>query len=272
MSSERSGPVDADRAASSPSSAALDSRVLVERWEEMSAAYLPGRQALVDAVVGELGRRFGDRCVSIVELGAGPGSLVRAIAKALPRATVAGVDADPVLALIHRAEVARTGTRTGDVVAADLATPGWSRSFGDGVNGDLDGAIDAVVAVQVLHYFAPPRFARLLAEIHRLLAPDGVLVHLDVVPLDAGLGDRRTGDTDASALDPWSHWWAEARRVPALAEAFAARDRLAAGRPPSAEFHPGERELRTLLTGAGFHPVEVIARVEQAALTVAHRS
>ena len=57
---------------------------LLAEWEVMSEHHLAGRTQLVRRAVEELRRRAGDRGATLVELGSGPGSLLRELTSAIP--------------------------------------------------------------------------------------------------------------------------------------------------------------------------------------------
>lgn len=238
---------------------------LVERWEAMSAHYLPGRQELVDAMVDELVMRSGGGPVSVVELGSGTGSLLRRLASALPAGRLTGIEVDPVLVQIHRAEAARRGVLAAPIIDVDLGDERWVDSMAS------SGGVSAVVAVQVLHYFDAPRFSALLGEIRRLLHGGGVFLHLDVVPC-AMAGEANKESAGGDDVDPWSDWWADASRLPALADAFEHRAQRLLTIQASAEFQPTQGELRELLLTAGFGDVQVVRRAGNVQLTAASRA
>lgn len=245
---------------------------MLEQWDAMSEHYLPGRALLFDALIGELSDRLDARGATVLELGSGPGTLLRRLAGAMPGAHLIGIEIDPVLRVVHELAATGRGAAAAEIVAADLCDAGWSDLL------PMGAALDAVVAVQVLHYFPEPRFTALLAEIRALLAPGGVLVHLDHVPPGVPPAHAPAAADPADAPgwpqppdDPWTRWWAEARSMPELGDAFHQRERAAAatGTSGSAEYHPDERSLRTMLTHAGFDTIEQRRHGAQALLTFA---
>lgn len=236
---------------------------LLVGWERMSGHYLAGRGTLVSAAVTHLAERIdGRRCV-IVELGSGPGVLLADLAIAIPTAELIGIEIDPVLRDLQR--LGSTGVHGSDrvrIVDADMSDPGWIAAL------PPDGTVNAVVAVQVLHYFSRERMVELLGET-RTLAPNGVFVHVDHVPP----GRARTptmSAPDATVDDPWAAWWAQARQCEALADAFTARDQWLDGRPVhSAEYHPDHESLRSLFEQAGLGSILPEQRVGDSQLTIA---
>lgn len=234
---------------------------LVAAWDRMSEQYLEGRSALLDSVVGDLVDRFSGSAPTICELGCGPGTLVTRLAADLPSARLVGVEIDPVLRRLHQL-ASPGGPAHLEILDTDLAESTWVHSIGP------PGSVDAVVAVQVLHYFAPARFAELLVEVRSLLAPDGVFVHLDHVPAgDGSVPGNDDGRLVEPEPDPWSAWWRKASMVAALSDAVRERDL----RPetPSAEYHPDAPILRSLLERAGLDLRCVEKRVGGSLLTIA---
>ena len=105
-------------------------REWIERWDRQQEESLPDREdrftALIDAVEDGTGRPD----PLILDIGCGPGSLgVRLLAR-LPRATVIGIDADPVSLTLGRAAYQDLpGLRFADL---DLRVPGWAARLGLG--------------------------------------------------------------------------------------------------------------------------------------------
>jgi SAM-dependent methyltransferase len=232
---------------------------LLAAWDRMSEHYLEGRSVLLGRVVGDLADRFSGSAPTICELGCGPGALVTRLAADLPSARLVGVEIDPVLRRLHQL-ASPGGPAHLEILDTDLAEPAWVHSIGP------PGSVDAVIAVQVLHYFAPPRFAELLVEIRSLLAPDGVFVHLDHVPVGDG---SIPGNDDGHLVepDPWSAWWRTASTVAALSDAV--RERGLRPEGTSAEYHPDAPTLRSLLERAGLDLRFEEQRVGGSLLTIA---
>jgi SAM-dependent methyltransferase len=114
------------------------------------------RPRLVSAVANDLPP--GGRAV---EIGAGTGSLAIALAEARPDAQVTGIDGDPqILALAQRKP------------HADRVT--WSEGLAQQLGFD-DASVDVAVISLVLHHLADPAKQDALAEIARVLKPDGTL-------------------------------------------------------------------------------------------------
>src|SRR5205085_2702561 len=100
----------------------------IERWDRQQEEGLPDREdrftALIDAVEEGTGRPD----PLILDIGCGPASLgIRLLAR-LPRATVVGIDADPVSLTLGRAAYSDVpGLRFAE---EDLRVPGWAARLG----------------------------------------------------------------------------------------------------------------------------------------------
>lgn len=215
---------------------------------------------LLDSIVGHLAERLAGRGSIVVELGSGTGALLARLAGALPSAQLVGVEIDPVLRRLHQLGPASAHGARVRVVDADLGGPDWTRS--------IQGPVDVVVAVQVLHYFPAGRFAELLAEIRSLIAPGGVFVHLDRVPLWADVADGEAVAADA-VVDPWAAWWAEAGSYQELTDAMARRQRWIRDHGAvSAEYHPDQLSLRVRLAAVGMSSGAFEKRIGSTLLTI----
>jgi ubiquinone/menaquinone biosynthesis C-methylase UbiE len=107
-------------------------------------------------VVGEMGIERGH---TVLDLGCGPGADLRALAEAVgPSGTVIGLDTDEGAVEHARQAVADlpiVDARTGDIHRLDLPT----------------GSVDRAHTDRVLQHVVDP--SRVLAEVHRVLAPEG---------------------------------------------------------------------------------------------------
>jgi SAM-dependent methyltransferase len=201
----------------------------IERWDRQQEESLPDREdrftALVDAVEEGAGRAD----PLVLDIGCGPGSLAVRLLARLPRATVIGVDADPVsLALGQAAYSGVPGLRFADL---DLRVPGWSARL------ELNRAPDVAVSTTALHWLPEPDLRALYAELASVLRPGGLLLDGDHFALDANESptlarldvalrqredQRRFPDGHPES---WSGWWEAAAADPALAGHVAERQR-----------------------------------------------
>ncbi len=106
----------------------------------------------------------------ILDLGCGPGTLCRLVARACPEAEVVGVDPDPVM--LDRARRADGGPVRFVAASATAlpATPPFDRPF------------DVCVSTLMFHHLEPAAKRAALGEARRVLAPGGRLVVADWGP------------------------------------------------------------------------------------------
>ena len=104
----------------------------------------------------------------VLDVGCGTGNLLLALGRARPGVDLAGIDPD--LAALARAQ--RKSARAGVVVR-------WDRGFAEELP-HPDGSVDRVVSSLMLHHLDPAAKTALLAEVRRVLRPDGLLVLADV--------------------------------------------------------------------------------------------
>ena len=201
----------------------------IDRWDLQQEESLPDREdrftALIDAVEEGTGRAD----PLVVDLGCGPGSLAVRLLDRLPRATVIGIDADPVSLTLGRAAYQEVpGLRFADL---DLRLPGWSARLG------LTTAADAAVSTTALHWLPEPDLRALYAELASVLRPGGLLLDGDHFTLDAkespalarlDLALRQREDQrrfPSGHPESWHAWWEAAAADPALAGHVAERRR-----------------------------------------------
>jgi SAM-dependent methyltransferase len=201
----------------------------IERWDRQQEETLPDREdrftALIDAVEEGTGRPD----PLVLDIGCGPGSLGVRLLTRLPRATVIGIDADPVsLTLGQTAYSDVPGLRFIDL---DLRVPGWSARLG------LPRAADAAVSTTALHWLPEPDLRALYAELATVLGPGGLLLDGDHFRLDAkqaptldrlDVALRQREDQrrfPAGHGEGWSAWWEAVSVHPALAEHVAENKR-----------------------------------------------
>jgi SAM-dependent methyltransferase len=201
----------------------------VDRWEAQQQGFLPDREerftALIDAVADGAGRPD----PLVLDLGCGPGSLAVRLLDRIPRATVIGVDADPVLLALARAAWAdRAGLRFAEL---DLRVAGWAAAL------RLDRPADAAVSTTALHWLAPAALAAMYAELATVLRPGGLMLDGDhlgedeaAAPTLARLGRALTEREERrhpAEAETWDGWWKAVKADPALAGLAERRERLA---------------------------------------------
>lgn len=100
---------------------------------------------------------------TVLDLGCGTGSLAVLLARALPGATITGVDGDEQVLRRARKKIGRSDRRVSfrRALASDLPLDSESQ--------------DVVVSSLVFHHLAPREKVKALAETHRVLRPQGRL-------------------------------------------------------------------------------------------------
>jgi SAM-dependent methyltransferase len=201
----------------------------IVRWDRQQEESLPDREdrftALIDAVEEGTGRPD----PLVLDIGCGPGSLAVRLLDRLPRATVIGIDADPVsLTLGQAAYSGRPGLRFLDL---DLRVHGWSDQLG------LSRPADAAVSTTALHWLPEPDLRAMYAELATVLRPGGLLLNGDHFTLDAkesptlarlDLALRQREDQrrfPGGHSESWHAWWEAAAADPLLAGHVAERKR-----------------------------------------------
>ncbi|MCI4339378.1 MAG: class I SAM-dependent methyltransferase [Thermoplasmata archaeon] len=209
---------------------------LFRGWDEQQESFNPEREhrfsAMMDVLAAKLGRRF-----TVLDLGSGPGSFSSRILRRFPSARVVAVDYDPV---VRRVGEGALGTARGRLtwVDANLGMPGWRAAI-------PKLGYDAAVSTTALHWLTAPQLRRLYLDLGHVIRRGGVFLNGDFLPYAAR--DRelaRLGNEVLKARFPnrrdemqwgaWRRWWRDARKVPALREAFAEHDRRQASHPHQA--------------------------------------
>lgn len=218
----------------------------VRRWDAQQERYVADREERF-AVIGDVVEQcIGESAGTVVDLGCGPGSLAaRLVARLSPDVRVIGVDTDPLLLALGRANYGHAV----EFVDADL-TGDWQDR--------IPAVIDAAVSTTALHWLNPDGLAALYRTLARRLRPGGVFVDGD----NFGTGDpaldryasrvrhgraARAGVTDR---EEWEAWWAAAGAEPSLADLLNERDDRAIA-------HHGSNDLAIgvhadMLRAAGF--------------------
>jgi SAM-dependent methyltransferase len=236
-------------------------RAWIDRWDRQQQGYLPDREERFTALIDALEDAVGRPDPLVLDLGCGPGSLsVRLLAR-LPKATVVGVDADPLTMALGRAAFRDlAGLR---FVDADLRVADWSAGL------ELDRRPDAVVSTTALHWLTQDALFATYAEAAGLLAPGGVLLNGDHMREDdtaptlirlgramASRGEQRYAS--AAQIESWEDWWAAVAADPDLAALHAERD----ARDVASEHHgspAGRLSVQTrALQAAGFVEIGIL--------------
>lgn len=218
--------------------------VTPETYDVEILRFSPGYDAMLGEVTEALVRhRSADAPLEITDLGAGTGALSGRIAGRLTRAKLTLVDEDPAMLARAAERLAPCGDRIRLHHASFLAPL---------------PACDAAVASLALHHVHDAGAKQdLYANIHRALAPEGVLLSADVfIPRAPGLAKSAWarwaahlvdhGDTEAEAYARFEDWAKEDR------------------------YFAIEEEI-DMLRAAGFSGVEVLWRFGPSGVLVAVR-
>jgi SAM-dependent methyltransferase len=219
----------------------------VQRWDRQQENNIPDREERFRVVIDVVRAAVGAGPADVVDLGCGPGSLSARLAAALPRVSVVGVDADPLLLGLG---TANTGPRV-RLIEADLGYPTWPDRIG------LAGPWDAAVSSTALHWLDADTLAALYRTLAERLRPGGVFVNADhmapglstVDSIATVVREARTARVGTDRNENWAQWWDALGEDTELAP-------LLDGRPPAPIEHT-ENELTVtehaaLLRAAGF--------------------
>lgn len=200
----------------------------LRRYDAVLEGYVPARERRFDVLL-ELLELLAPASPTVLDLGAGPGALAGRLLRRLPGARCVALDADPVLLELGRR---CHGDHDGRLrwVEADLLDEDWVAAAGE-------ERIDAVVTSAALHYLSADDLVPLYRRLAGLLPQGGVFLNADLLPVPAHLtavtaavqraAERREAAAFQAGTEDWRQWWEALRGEPALADAFARRDRSA---------------------------------------------
>ena len=133
-------------------------------WPEELAVYRARWSALGVTAASMPGAR-------VLDVGCGPAIASLVLALDDPTATVTGIDRGPVIEVAGRIAEAMGVVSRASFVAGDVTTLQT-----------LDGPFDVVFFGWVLHFLDPVEIGSTLRQVHRLLAPAGRIVILELLP------------------------------------------------------------------------------------------
>ncbi len=232
-------------------------------------AFFPHRPACNAAIVDVLAGLLPASPWRILDLGAGTGSLSRALLDRFPDAQVVALDLDPVLMAIGQGT---HGDADGRLTwrQVNLRDTDWPDQLTPGTS--PDASFDAVVSLATLHHFSGPEMAAIYRQLHGILKPGGLLLNAEALPASPNATRLAQAFHEARrrTMVPADGFWEAIAADAALAETVAAREALrgqmrGAGKRLTAEAHC--RALRR----AGFAEAAVAWRHLDEALVVGLR-
>jgi tRNA (cmo5U34)-methyltransferase len=219
-----------------------------ERYEDLIGRVIPEyerQHALIAEAVVSAAPVVGTGTFSILELGAGTGSLARYLLETYPRAVVTALDVSPTMLAECRRTLEPFGERA-RVVEADLDTADLA-----GVGAESRGAscpsrpCDAVVSRLAIHHLEHAGQEQLVRRVFAALRRGGVFVNSDMI---AG----EDAAESAAMMDDWRRYMRDRGDDPAEWEQWLVGD----------DDHPApERAQLGWLRAAGFTQVETIWKV-----------
>lgn len=185
----------------------------VNRWERMQERYLVDRAERF-AVIIRLVRATQPSVSRVLDLGCGPGSLMVQFLAAFPEAEIVGIDLDPTLLLLAKAQLEKFGARA-KLIEADLRESFWLQSS--------PAPFDAVVSSTALHWLAPEQLSTLYGQVAQVLRPGGIFLNADHVGSDSSIIQQSWEQhrdemlrSKITSADDWHGFWnayAQALRV-----------------------------------------------------------
>lgn len=235
----------------------VEARQWLDRWDRQQERSVADREERFSVIADVVAAATGTDDPTIVDLGAGPGSLSARLLARFPAAEVIAVDADPLLLGLARAAYGDVaGLR---ILERDLRAADWVDSLGA-------ADVDAVVSTTALHWLTNAELGAVYRACAEVLRPGGVFVDGDNFDEGAGrdrlnaLAERvtraRAERVGVSDREDWASWWDAVAAAPELAD-------LAAIRGPRPIDHtvadePTIDDHAALLRAAGFAEVGTV--------------
>lgn len=208
------------------------------RWDARMQAFFPHRPAGNAAIMDVLAALLPAGPWRILDVGAGTGSLSRAVLDRFAEATVVAIDLDPVLLSIGRGVL---GDADGRLTwrQVNLREEQWPAQVPT-----PEGGFDAVVSLATLHHFSRTETAGIYRQLAGLIKPGGLLLNAEALaasPTTTRLAQAFNAARRAT-VPPADGFWEAIGTDPTLAEAVAERETLrgemrGAGQPLTAEAH-----------------------------------
>ncbi|MBE1462025.1 class I SAM-dependent methyltransferase [Kibdelosporangium phytohabitans] len=230
----------------------------LRRWDAQQERYIADREERFSVLCDIVETALADVAWPVIlDLGCGPGSLAGRLRDRLPRATIIGIDSDPLLLGLARSHYGDGITW----VDADLSGDGWLA--------EVPPAVHAAVSTTALHWLPQREVAQLYRAVGELMPPGGVFVNGDHMgPGDEGLGDlaaairdRRAARVGVEQNEEWGAWWDAATSSPELADLVKARAERLVHKERHAENTLSVRAHADLLRAGGFGSVAPLWQV-----------
>jgi trans-aconitate methyltransferase len=234
----------------------------LDSWDRQQQTYIQRREERFE-VIATLVEHIGGKHAAVLDLGCGPGSLLRRLQTALPEARLVGVDFDPVLLAMGRS-VLDEGRTT--LLDGDLRADEWELAA------RAHGPYDVVVSCTALHWLAPDELLSTYASAGRLLRPGGWLLNGDTMPLTSVPKlNSLLPVTPATqhGESPWQSWWHSLQDSGEYAQELDERALRRRHSSQPAEFMPAAHWHVQALSMAGFIEADVIWRDCQEAIVAA---
>jgi trans-aconitate methyltransferase len=247
----------------------VDWHAWLARWHRQQERYLHDRPRRFALMLDYVAQLRGSGPLTLIDLCCGPGSISAAVLARFEKATIVACDIDPWLVEMGRHTVGIDPRITW--LEADLRTDGWAERLSH-------AAYDAVLTSTALHWLQRDELVRLFERLAGVLAPGGLLVNADHLPVGRGRiatasHARKQLETSTKLAEPgaesWEQYWEAARAEPAFASLLTERERRFANRkraePVPVEFH------REALLAVGFTEVGEVWRDHDDAILLAIR-
>jgi trans-aconitate methyltransferase len=247
----------------------VDWHAWLARWHRQQERYLHDRPRRFAIMLDYVAQLRGPEPLALIDLCCGPGSISAAALARFETAMIVACDIDPWLVEMGRRTVGSDSRIRW--LEADLRTGGWTQSL-------PSGGYDAVLTSTALHWLQRDELVRLFDEVAGVLAPGGLLVNADHLPVGrariaTASHERKQLESSAKLAEPgaesWEQYWEAARAEPAFASLLAERERRFANRrraePVPVQFH------REALIAAGFTEVGEVWRDHDDAILLAIR-
>ena len=237
-------------------------RRLLKVWDATHLRQDRDRFSRIDLMIDILDAKMPSR-FTVLDLGAGPGSVSRRILERIPRASVIALDVRPFFVLIGARALDGYDGRC-RWVTADFCGRDWDTTL-------PEESIDAVFSHAALHRLRPAEIRGLYRTLARHLHRGGVVLNGDRLPWNSRqkpLNDmanrirkirtrRGVRSSQRESSEGWARWWAQVRTVTELRTSIDQWNARARKERPLRKEVDLETHLR-FLREAGFRDVATV--------------